>query len=123
VTVTATKSLSDVASSLLRGIARHRERYIRAWVAATGLRPDECRLVERVDIEDGKIRTVIHVEPNPEQRRCERCAGWIESARLGEKRLCVVLPNEQTLETKVGQPCFYTAADFGCSLFEAKEKS
>jgi len=27
-------------------VMRHRERYLRAWIAATGLRPEECELVE-----------------------------------------------------------------------------
>jgi len=27
-------------------LSRHKERYVRAWIAATGLHPTECELVE-----------------------------------------------------------------------------
>lgn len=44
----------------LRSLMRHRERYVKAWIAATGLHPTECVLVER-RMGDGSVR--ITIEP------------------------------------------------------------
>jgi hypothetical protein len=39
---------------------RHRERYVRAWLAATGYDPRECVLVERQEYDErGRITTTI----------------------------------------------------------------
>ena len=38
--------LRQAANRLHARVMRHRERYLRAWIAATGLHPEECELVE-----------------------------------------------------------------------------
>jgi len=54
-------NLGDVADRLLRSLMRHRERYLRAWIAETGAPPSECVLEERLVVEaDVAIaRTVV----------------------------------------------------------------
>jgi hypothetical protein len=57
-------ALRQAAASMFRRVIRHRERYIRAWIAATGIRPEECELVEEVYPVgvDGVARTVVRVQ-------------------------------------------------------------
>lgn len=40
-------TLRLAAEKMYRRVMRHRERYIRAWIAATGLHPLECEVVEQ----------------------------------------------------------------------------
>jgi hypothetical protein len=53
--------IAKLAERRLRLLARHRERYLTAWIAATGLHPTECVLVERTSA-DG-LTVTISVEP------------------------------------------------------------
>lgn len=48
-------SMSERVAKLMRQLMRHRERYVKAWVAATGLHPTECQLVEQVSAIDGSV--------------------------------------------------------------------
>lgn len=52
-------------------LMKHRERYLRAWIAATGLHPTECELVEEVWPADfnGVIRTRIYCRKSSVGRR------------------------------------------------------
>lgn len=56
--------LMDAANRQTRRLLRHRERYVKAWIAATGLRPMECELVEeRYPIgPDNVMRTVVRAQ-------------------------------------------------------------
>jgi hypothetical protein len=57
-----------IAQRMLKSLMRHRERYLRAWIASTGLRPEECMLIEEVlpVSADGIIRTHVYVVPKRE---------------------------------------------------------
>jgi len=52
-------------------LMRHRHRYIRAWIAATGLHPEECVLVESVHPMDanGVVVTEMRVRRRTEADR------------------------------------------------------
>jgi hypothetical protein len=54
-----------LADRMTRRVMRHRERYIRAWVASTGLRPEESELIEETYPMDanGVFRIVVRVQP------------------------------------------------------------
>ena len=55
-------TLADAAARLSRNLERHQERYIRAWVAATGIRPEDAELVQWTECdESGVVRTVTQV--------------------------------------------------------------
>ena len=41
------ESFNERASKLRRLLMKHRERYVRAFMAETGLKPSECELVEQ----------------------------------------------------------------------------
>ena len=53
------RAIHDAADRLLRRLTRHRDRYVRAWIAATGLHPRECQIVER----HTSTGIVVTVEP------------------------------------------------------------
>ena len=55
--------IATLADRVLRSLMRHRERYLRAWIAATGLHPLEAELVEELypPSSDGVIRTRVYV--------------------------------------------------------------
>lgn len=57
--------IAEIAAKVQRAVMRHRERYLRAWVAATGLSPLEAELIEEVYPigEDGVIRTRVYIKP------------------------------------------------------------
>jgi hypothetical protein len=40
-------SIREAASAMFARVMKHRERYIRAWIASTGVHPEECVLEER----------------------------------------------------------------------------
>jgi len=48
---------------ILRALLRHRERYVRAWIAATGFHPTECVLVTWTEMRGDSIVTITSVEP------------------------------------------------------------
>ncbi len=54
-------TFGDVADRLIRSLMRHRDRYLRAWIAETGALPSECMLEERlvVDADVATARTVV----------------------------------------------------------------
>lgn len=55
-------AIAKKAAESMRGLMRHRERYIRAWIAVTGIHPAECEWVEEVQpLADGVVRTVCYV--------------------------------------------------------------
>lgn len=68
------KSLTEAAAALWNHIMAHRERYVEAWVAETGLRPSESELVEEVRHETGEdgqtlMRSIVRIRkrtPLPE---------------------------------------------------------
>ena len=66
-------SISASSARIIRNLMRHRERYLKAWIALTGLSPDECELVEEVYPmgPDFTIRTVVTVR----RRRAASSAG------------------------------------------------
>ena len=41
------EKLRAASDNLFRRLMRHRDRYVKAWIAATGLRPEESVLVEK----------------------------------------------------------------------------
>lgn len=51
------------AGRLLRRLNRHQERYIRAWIAATGIHPTKAKLVQRALPGDGLLNFEITIEP------------------------------------------------------------
>ena len=55
-------AIQQKAERIMRSLNRHRERYLRAWVAATGIDPRDAILVER-HYPDGTI--TISVERKP----------------------------------------------------------
>jgi hypothetical protein len=54
---------SRACDRLIRQLTRHRERYLRAWIAATGLDPRECELVEEHVVEEGVVKVVLYARP------------------------------------------------------------
>jgi hypothetical protein len=44
---------------------RHRERYLKAWIASTGMRPEDCELQELTfpPGPDGIVRVVVRIVP------------------------------------------------------------
>lgn len=53
-----------------RAIIAHRERYLTAWIAETGLKPSECMLVQRTT-PDG-ITMIVERRPDPPEH-CVAC--------------------------------------------------
>lgn len=45
----------------LRRLMRKRERYVKAWIAATGFHPTDCELVETVRTTATGIETVVSI--------------------------------------------------------------
>jgi len=56
------ESLRRELESVYRRVIRHRERYLKAWIAATGLHPLECEIVEEhfSDLADGKVGVRVY---------------------------------------------------------------
>jgi hypothetical protein len=52
---------TDALEAHLARLRRHRERYIRAWVAATGVHPTEAELVETTEHTATGVQTTIRV--------------------------------------------------------------
>ena len=50
--------VTRLVNKRLRFLMRHRERYVKAWIAATGIDPRECELVEQQTME-GEVRVWI----------------------------------------------------------------
>jgi predicted urease superfamily metal-dependent hydrolase len=58
------RAIAELAAKKLRFVMRHRERYVKAWIAATGLHPTECKMVElhHPPDADGTMRVTIQIE-------------------------------------------------------------
>lgn len=54
--------LRDAARTVSDSIAEHRELYIRAWIASTGLRPEECELHQEIRHTEDGVTYVCRVE-------------------------------------------------------------
>jgi hypothetical protein len=56
------EAITELGDRVARRVMRHRERYIKAWIAATGLHPTECEVIEEVFpmSADGVIRTRVY---------------------------------------------------------------
>jgi hypothetical protein len=71
--------LRAAAERTYRRVMRHRGRYLRAWIAATGLLPTECEIVEQ-PVPGGlriTIRRRVELQPVPET--CPgNCPFWAE---------------------------------------------
>lgn len=61
--------INRVATRMVRSLMRHRDRYLKAWIAATGHDPRECEMVEeRMPMNaDGALRVVVYF------RKRDRC--------------------------------------------------
>lgn len=59
------REIAALVARKMRFLARHRERYVRAWIAATGMRPEDCMLVEEQLPMDtsGAIRMNVYIVP------------------------------------------------------------
>lgn len=56
--------LEDLEAMVARSVAEvmaHRERYVKAWVAETGLLPSECEMVEEQHYGEDRVTTTITV--------------------------------------------------------------
>jgi len=45
----ATEHISDMAEKLISDVMNNREKLVKAWIAETGIRPDEAEIIERRD--------------------------------------------------------------------------
>jgi branched-subunit amino acid aminotransferase/4-amino-4-deoxychorismate lyase len=45
----------------MRRLMRHRERYVKAWIAETGFKPSECEIVEESTSTPSGFQSVIRV--------------------------------------------------------------
>jgi len=52
--------IHEAVAAAIRDLNQHKEEYVRAWLAKTGLNPDQCMLVQQ-SMPDGSIR--LWVEP------------------------------------------------------------
>lgn len=59
-----TESFFEIGMARWREVLKHKERYLEAWVAETGLLPSECILLNQT-LADGTIR--IWVEKRPDK--------------------------------------------------------
>lgn len=56
----ALERLRQKADRMLRALMRHRERYLKAWIAQTGILPTDAVLVER-EVWDRETVTIVKV--------------------------------------------------------------
>lgn len=61
-------SIVEEVMRLRRGLLRHRERYVRAWIAVTGLDPRDCELVEQVRGDGTAVWIESAAQPGPDLR-------------------------------------------------------
>jgi len=62
----AEKSMQDAITEAMRAVAAEHEKYVRAWIAETGLHPTECELVQTMTAEGMTVR--VQVRPQPAGR-------------------------------------------------------
>lgn len=70
---------SEKLEKLIRRIERHKERYVRAWVASTGIRPEDACIVTNIQ-PDGNVMVVARRD---EVLRCCDCHGPIHKDNGG----------------------------------------
>lgn len=59
------RAIQEAANKKLRFVMKHRDRYLKAWIAATGLDPRECKMVERhFTMPDGSMKIKLWFERN-----------------------------------------------------------
>jgi hypothetical protein len=56
-------SFQDAVSNAMRAMAVEHERYVRAWIAETGLHPSECELVQTVAADGVVVRMQVKAQP------------------------------------------------------------
>lgn len=62
-------TLIQAAESLYQFVLKHRERYLTAWIAETGLRPTQATMVEEHSVEGDTLRakiTIVATDGKPE---------------------------------------------------------
>jgi hypothetical protein len=57
--------LDALVGRILRSLARHRERYVRAWIAATGMHPTECVLVSWTTADGRHVTSIERRQDHP----------------------------------------------------------
>lgn len=82
-------SITELVEQHWKRLMRHRERFARAWCAATGLRPDNAVMMHQTITRDGAPvdRTWFEVKPIDLPRPPPERVGW--------------LPNEPPIEERV----------------------
>jgi hypothetical protein len=77
------KNLDQYAGAVYRLIVENREKYIRAWLAETGIKPSDCELVE--DRSD-PLRTVVSVRRRTPAEPLPATDGRLDVSQRGSQR-------------------------------------
>jgi hypothetical protein len=65
-TVTSFADVERKAAVIFRSLIRHRERYIRAWVAATGVHPKDAEIVECQELTANGVTMTVTIRSKQE---------------------------------------------------------